>query len=104
METALKQVVNDPEMEVVVINLPDEKKGEKLVALSTRDLDPAGLRESLNGYGLNPLAHPALYFRVTEIPKLGSGKTDFTTAKKLALELAANPSRALPADNPPRLP
>jgi acyl-[acyl-carrier-protein]-phospholipid O-acyltransferase/long-chain-fatty-acid--[acyl-carrier-protein] ligase len=59
------------------------------VALSTRDLDPATLREGLTAQGLNPLAHPGLYFRVTEIPKLGSGKTDFNTAKKLALELAA---------------
>ncbi len=90
VETALKQVVNDPEFDVVVVNLPDDKKGERLVALSTRDLDPGSLREGLTAQGLNSLAHPALYFRVTEIPKLGSGKTDFSTAKKLALELAAN--------------
>ena len=104
VETALKQVVNDPELEVVVVNLPDAKKGERLVALSTRDLDPPALREGLAAQGLNSLAHPALYFQVTEIPKLGSGKTDFSAAKKLALELAANPSLALPAENPPHLP
>ena len=47
------------------------------------------LREGLIAQGLNLLALPGLYFRITEIPKLGSGKTDFTTAKKLALELVA---------------
>ncbi len=90
VEAALKQVVDDTEFEVVVVNLPDEKKGEKLVALSTRDLDPAALRESLTAQGLNSLAHPALYFRVTEIPKLGSGKIDFAGAKKLATELVTS--------------
>jgi acyl-[acyl-carrier-protein]-phospholipid O-acyltransferase/long-chain-fatty-acid--[acyl-carrier-protein] ligase len=89
VEAALKQVVDDPEFEVVVVSLPDEKKGEKLVALSTRELEGSALREGLSSQGLNPLAHPALYFRVTEIPKLGSGKTDFSTAKKLALELVS---------------
>jgi acyl-[acyl-carrier-protein]-phospholipid O-acyltransferase/long-chain-fatty-acid--[acyl-carrier-protein] ligase len=90
VETALKQVSDDPEFEVVVVNLPDEKKGEKLVALSTRDVDAGALRERLTAQGLNSLAHPSLYFRVAEIPKLGSGKTDFAGAKKLALELAMN--------------
>ncbi len=88
VEAALKAVINDHEVELVVVNLPDEKKGEKLVALCTRELDPAALREGLTAQGLNSLAHPGLYFRVTEIPKLGSGKTDFSTAKKLALALA----------------
>jgi acyl-[acyl-carrier-protein]-phospholipid O-acyltransferase / long-chain-fatty-acid--[acyl-carrier-protein] ligase len=92
VEAALKQVVDDPDFEVVVVNLPDEKKGEKLVALSTRDLDASTLRDRLTAQGLNALAHPALYFRVTEIPKLGSGKTDFASAKKLALDLVANSS------------
>lgn len=87
VEAALKAVVDDPEFEVVVVNLPDEKKGEKLVALTTCEFDAASLRDQLNAQGLTPLAHPALYFRVAEIPKLGSGKTDFGTAKKVALEL-----------------
>jgi acyl-[acyl-carrier-protein]-phospholipid O-acyltransferase/long-chain-fatty-acid--[acyl-carrier-protein] ligase len=92
VEAALKAVVEDPEFEVVVVNLPDEKKGEKLVALVTRELDTASLRDALNAQGLTPLAHPGQYFHVAEIPKLGSGKTDFGTAKKVALELVANPA------------
>jgi acyl-[acyl-carrier-protein]-phospholipid O-acyltransferase / long-chain-fatty-acid--[acyl-carrier-protein] ligase len=43
------------------------------------------LREKLAAAGLNPLAFPACYYKVEAIPKLGSGKTDFATAKKLAL-------------------
>ena len=89
VEMALKAVIDDHEMELLVVNVPDEKKGEKLVVLCTRNLDAAMLREGLIAQGLNLLALPGLYFRITEIPKLGSGKTDFTTAKKLALELVA---------------
>jgi acyl-[acyl-carrier-protein]-phospholipid O-acyltransferase/long-chain-fatty-acid--[acyl-carrier-protein] ligase len=90
VEAALKRVVDDADFDVVVVNLPDEKKGEKLVALSTRELAAANLREGLNAQGLNSLAHPALYFHVAEVPKLGSGKTDFSAAKKLALELVTS--------------
>ncbi len=85
VEAALKTALDDHELEVVVVNLPDEKKGEKLVALLTRDINQAELREKLSAAGLNPLAFPSCYFKVEEIPKLGSGKTDFATAKKLAL-------------------
>lgn len=92
VETALRDVLNDHEVELVAVNLPDDKKGEKLVVLATRALNPQELRESLTAYGLNPLAHPSLYFQVPEVPKLGSGKTDFSSVKKLALELAAGHS------------
>jgi len=34
---------------------------------------------------INPLHHPAKVIIVEEIPKLGSGKTDFSATKKIAL-------------------
>ena len=87
VETALTNAVNDPDMEVVVVNVPDARKGEKLIALMTRESNTIVLRELLLANGLNTLALPAHYFLVAAIPKLGSGKTDFAGAKKLALEL-----------------
>lgn len=84
VEAALKIALDDHELEVVVVNLPDEKKGERLVALLTKEVNAAELREKLTGAGLNPIAFPACYFKVEAVPKLGSGKTDFATAKKLA--------------------
>jgi acyl-[acyl-carrier-protein]-phospholipid O-acyltransferase/long-chain-fatty-acid--[acyl-carrier-protein] ligase len=92
VEDALRTALDEHETDLVVVNVPDEKKGEKLVVLATRALDASSLRASLTAQGLNPLAHPALYFHVPEVPRLGSGKTDFALAKKLALELAAGHS------------
>jgi len=87
VEAAIKAAVDSPEFEVVVVNLPDEKKGERLIALVTQDVDAAALREKLIAGGLNTIALPAQYAKVDAVPKLGSGKTDFATAKQLAIRL-----------------
>jgi acyl-[acyl-carrier-protein]-phospholipid O-acyltransferase/long-chain-fatty-acid--[acyl-carrier-protein] ligase len=88
IEKALREVVNIPEFETIVVNLPDTRKGEKLVALVTVGVDPRRMRDGLVLNGLNTLAFPAQYYLVNEIPKLGSGKTDFATAKNLAMQLS----------------
>jgi acyl-[acyl-carrier-protein]-phospholipid O-acyltransferase / long-chain-fatty-acid--[acyl-carrier-protein] ligase len=90
VEQALRNAIGDPELEVLVVSLPDARKGEKLVVLSTQALDPQRLRERLVAGGLPALALPAAYFTVDAIPRLGSGKTDFNGGKKLAQELAAD--------------
>lgn len=73
------------ELEVVGVNLADEKKGERIVLLSNKEIDLSALREKLATTKLNKLAYPAAIIYVQEIPKLGSGKTDFNTAKKIAM-------------------
>jgi acyl-CoA synthetase (AMP-forming)/AMP-acid ligase II len=70
---------------MVVVNLPDERKGERLIALVTLELDAANLREKLLAGGLTTLALPAQYVKVDAVPKLGSGKTDFAAARTLAI-------------------
>jgi acyl-[acyl-carrier-protein]-phospholipid O-acyltransferase/long-chain-fatty-acid--[acyl-carrier-protein] ligase len=89
VENALRSVVTDPDIEIVVVNVPDEKKGEKLIALSNHALDATALREQLAALGLNPLAFPAHYFHVEAIPRLGSGKVDYAGARRLVLDLIA---------------
>ena len=42
------------------------------------------LRKTMLASGVNPLSLPAEYRLVEAIPKLGSGKTDFTAARTLA--------------------
>ena len=88
VEKALREFVSKPEFETVVVSLPDAKKGERLVALVTMGIDAHAMRNGLSASGLNSLAFPSRYLLVGEIPKLGSGKTDFATAKKLALKMS----------------
>jgi len=85
VEEQVRQVLAEPELELVAVNLPDPKKGERIVLLVASDLDPLGLRKALIDAGLNPLTIPAEIRPVEQVPKLGSGKTDFSGAKKLAL-------------------
>lgn len=72
--------------ELVAVNLPDAAKGEKVILLTTSPLAKDAVRNCINEAGLTSLANPSAIIEVTAIPKLGSGKTDFGSAKKLAAE------------------
>ncbi|CAA6824048.1 MAG: Putative 2-acylglycerophosphoethanolamine acyltransferase / acyl-acyl carrier protein synthetase (EC, partial [uncultured Sulfurovum sp.] len=67
--------------------IPDEKKGEKIVLLLEGEKEIEVLKEEVKALGLNPLFIPSNYFKVDEVPKLGTGKADFKGAKRLALGL-----------------
>ncbi|WP_133512524.1 acyl-[ACP]--phospholipid O-acyltransferase [Candidatus Thiosymbion oneisti] len=85
VEEQVRQVLAEPELELAALTVPDPKKGERIILLIAADLDPDGLRRALIDAGMNPLTIPAEIRPVEQIPKLGSGKTDFPGAKKLAL-------------------
>lgn len=75
------------EVLMVAVNVPDDKKGEKVVLLVQTD-DEVLVRqiESLIKLsGLNALMMPSQIHRVENIPILGSGKIDYANAKKLAM-------------------
>lgn len=71
----------------MAVNLPDDKKGEQIVLLVAAPIDADALRKGFIENQTNPLMIPAKIFSVEAIPKLGSGKTDFSGAKHLALSL-----------------
>ena len=68
--------------------IPDSAKGEKIVLLYQGEKDPKDVLSELRASGFPPIMLPALAFPVEKVPKLGTGKADFTAAKKLAKELA----------------
>ncbi len=72
--------------EVLATALPDEKKGERVALLFRGALLPDQLKALIEGSALNPLMRPSLLIPVDEIPKLGSGKNDYTQARQMALE------------------
>ncbi|PCK07235.1 MAG: acyl-[ACP]--phospholipid O-acyltransferase [Alteromonadaceae bacterium] len=82
----MKALAEDyPELEVVAVNLPDDKKGEKVVILSEVDIPLSDIRSKMAASGCSALMTPARIQVVESLPKLGSGKTDFPQAKQVAL-------------------
>jgi len=86
VEQEINRVVNE-DSQVAITAIPDAKKGERIVLMleGTQDIDE--LKEKIKSLEMNPLFVPSSYFKVDEVPKLGTGKADFKGAKKLALEL-----------------
>ena len=74
--------------QISISALPDVKKGEKLVLLLEGEMELETLKEQIKSLEMNPLFVPSEYFKVEELPKLGTGKADFKGAKKLAGELS----------------
>jgi acyl-[acyl-carrier-protein]-phospholipid O-acyltransferase/long-chain-fatty-acid--[acyl-carrier-protein] ligase len=74
--------------QIAIAALPDAKKGEKLVLLLEGEMELDDLKEKIKGIEMNPLFVPSEYFKVEELPKLGTGKADFKGAKRLAQELS----------------
>jgi acyl-[acyl-carrier-protein]-phospholipid O-acyltransferase/long-chain-fatty-acid--[acyl-carrier-protein] ligase len=87
VEQQVRQILGDAELELVAVNLPDDKKGEKIVLLMAGAHDEAAVKRELLAGGMNPLMIPATIRSLAEIPKLGSGKTDFGSARKVALSV-----------------
>jgi acyl-[acyl-carrier-protein]-phospholipid O-acyltransferase/long-chain-fatty-acid--[acyl-carrier-protein] ligase len=98
VEEQARRALDNPECELCAVALPDSRKGERIVLL-TAGQDPDVVRSRLLAADLSPLLLPAAVFNVDAVPKLGSGKTDFAAARRLAADLAETngPGDATPA-------
>lgn len=79
------------DVEILATTIPDDKKGEKIVLLYAGAIEDVKLKACITDSGLNALMMPSLLIEVEAIPKLGSGKSDFNAAKKMAIA-QLNPS------------
>jgi acyl-[acyl-carrier-protein]-phospholipid O-acyltransferase/long-chain-fatty-acid--[acyl-carrier-protein] ligase len=80
----------------VVIGVPDAQRGERLAVLYTSaDTEPAAMIDRLRTAGLPALWIPKRenFYRVENIPTLGTGKTDLRAVRQLAIELAEKPEK-----------
>ena len=82
-------------LSVVVMGIPDEKKGESLVLLTTLPIDPTELRLRLVEKGLPNLWVPKIVRHVDSLPLLATGKLDLRACQKLALN-GDTPGEAVP--------
>lgn len=85
VEENIRMALENTDLELVAVNIPDDKKGEKIVLLISDHVEQKELRAALIKNEVSPLMHPAKVIVVDTIPKLGSGKTDFSAAKLLAV-------------------
>jgi acyl-[acyl-carrier-protein]-phospholipid O-acyltransferase/long-chain-fatty-acid--[acyl-carrier-protein] ligase len=87
VEEAIKAFIDTDKIDILSVNLPDEKKGEKVILLICGDINTDDLMNTLKASDMPPTMTPAKIFSVNEIPKLGSGKSDFKGAAKIAEDL-----------------
>ncbi len=87
VESEIVKVLGEND-QIAISALPDAKKGEKLVLLLEGEMELDTLKEQIKAIEMNPLFVPSEYYKVEELPKLGTGKADFKGAKKLALLLS----------------
>ncbi len=88
VESKVAEVLDLPKDErlIAIASIPDEAKGEALVLLTARDIDPAELRKKLAAAELPNLWIPRIVKRVDAIPILASGKLDLAKCKELATQ------------------
>ncbi len=87
--TAVENVIGAafPEEAHAVVNVPDRRKGEKLVLITTREgLTRRELARAMKEAGAPELYVPREILVVEELPVLGSGKTDDVTLTAMARE------------------
>jgi len=86
VEDAVQKCLGSEDAEIVAVNISDDKKGEKIILLGEASLTIAELKKAMLANSINPLLIPAQMITVDAVPKLGSGKTDFSAAKMLATQ------------------
>ncbi len=87
VEEAYLKGLNAMEPVLAVTSVPDEKKGERLVVLYTDAAgDPDDLHRIIKKSGLSKLWIPSRkdYYRIDEVPVLGSGKLDVQAVRNEA--------------------
>jgi len=87
-EKVLDVLGNSEDVEIAAVNLPDSKKGERIMLLVNEHVDAGGLKKRLIEAGMNPLMIPSDILPVDAIPILGTGKRDFAAVRKLAESLS----------------
>jgi acyl-[acyl-carrier-protein]-phospholipid O-acyltransferase/long-chain-fatty-acid--[acyl-carrier-protein] ligase len=87
VESKLSEVLGKNEIEFLVTAIPDPVKGERVVLLFVAKISASEVTELMRSCELPPLWSPSRVLQIPELPRLGSGKLDYGTAKRLAAEV-----------------
>ena len=73
-----------PDARHAVVSMPDPKKGERLILVTDwREAESAPLISHAQSVGAPEIAVPRKIIKVTEIPVLGTGKTDYVALQRI---------------------
>lgn len=88
VENTISNIVNNELFDSIAVNIPDDKKGEKIVLLyeNYTEIDDKELIDTIKKGFENKLMCPSEFIKVENLPKLGTGKKDFKTAKTNVIE------------------
>jgi acyl-[acyl-carrier-protein]-phospholipid O-acyltransferase/long-chain-fatty-acid--[acyl-carrier-protein] ligase len=81
-----------PQALSVAVSLPDPRKGERIVLLTTqKDADRSAMQRHAKAIGASELSVPSDIRVVDKLPLLGSGKSDYVASTELARQLSKSP-------------
>lgn len=76
-----------PAQHHAAVSVPDKRRGERIVLVTTaEEADAEALRDHARQAGVQALMIPEHIVKVSELPLLGSGKIDYVSARRLAVE------------------
>ncbi|MBE0470744.1 MAG: AMP-binding protein [Methyloprofundus sp.] len=89
--TAIEQLITDiwPEAHHIVVSIPDQKKGEQLVLITTQE-NITSKELMQKAPGVASISVPKKFITVEELPVLATGKVNYPMATQLALDHCAN--------------
>jgi acyl-[acyl-carrier-protein]-phospholipid O-acyltransferase/long-chain-fatty-acid--[acyl-carrier-protein] ligase len=90
VESLGQLALNSKEQECLVVNLPDENKGEMIVMFSLKPIERSDLIKTAKEHGIPLLSVPKYIFITDKFPLLGTGKTDYNKLKEIAIEKTKN--------------
>jgi acyl-[acyl-carrier-protein]-phospholipid O-acyltransferase/long-chain-fatty-acid--[acyl-carrier-protein] ligase len=86
-----KLAVAFPDSAHAILAVPDHKKGEQLVLVTTdKNLERKQIAEGLKREGASDLMIPRVILQMDELPVLGSGKTDYVALARIVREKLAS--------------
>jgi acyl-[acyl-carrier-protein]-phospholipid O-acyltransferase/long-chain-fatty-acid--[acyl-carrier-protein] ligase len=90
VEELIQEDIGTNETMCVVTSTSDEKKGERLVVLYKGDINIDNIWKTLNESNIPKLWIPKkeAFYKIEEIPILGSGKVDLKKVKEIANKLS----------------
>ncbi len=87
VENVVNDKIGNGDQIIAVTGIPDENKGEQLVVICNDSVDIDEVKNVINNSNLGNIYKPKgeNYFKVDQLPFLGSGKLDLVMLKQMAL-------------------